>query len=298
MPAETSPFPASRVLNLFNSNGGNIAEGGTISIQVPTGTFQADSDIVFRIHNEADQAPGGTIGGVDGFGGISGIVSALSTDSSLDSAIFNQGGSFSSGASIDWSFGNVTIAGEASFRILNQDSGNGFGGGNIAGDALIDISSSTGFSAGTILAQINNLGGTIGGSSAINFESDLGELRANQNATFEILEDASNEAGSSIFVSANSISTGGSLIAKIANTETSFDFDNVSVNANDTITVGNQLLVDGTVEAGGDISATNGISVAGDLTSDAGDITSTNGDITVGGNIAATGDPSLVAARW
>jgi mannose-6-phosphate isomerase-like protein (cupin superfamily) len=279
------------VLNLFTSGGGDIAEGGTISIQVPNGTFHADSDIVFRIHNEANQTSGGIIGGVDGFAGITGTVGTMTGDSSLVSAILNQGGTFNSGVTISWSFGSLAVAGESSFRILNLDLG--FGGGSIAGDTMIDISSSNGFSAGTLLAQINNLGGTIGGTSTIVFESEFGELQINQNATFEILEDAPSEAGSSIDVSARSILIGGSLIAKITNGQTSFNFENVSVNATDTITVGNQLLVDGIVTAGGDISAPNGIAVAGDLTSFAGNITSTNGDITVGGNIAALGVPSL-----
>jgi hypothetical protein len=261
------------VLNLNNSDGGNIADGGTISIQVPNGTFHADSDVVFRIHN--DPLNGGAGGVIQSAGGIFGNIATFSGNSSLDAAIFNHQGSFNSDATIDFTFGDVDVAGQASFRIANQDLG--FGGGNIGGAALINVLNTGGFTAGSLLAEINNLGGIIGGSSTIAFTA--GDLSVFHDATFQILQDASNEGGSTITLSANSISIGGTLLARISNAETSFDFDQVLVQATDTITVGSQLLVDGIVTAGGDITAVNGINVAAALTSVTGDITTTNGDI-------------------
>src|SRR5262249_30647286 len=149
-------------------------------------------------------------------------------------------------ASIDFTFGDATITGAATFRILNEDANNGFGGGSIAGDASIFVSTSNTFSAPTLLAEINNLGGFIGGESSIEFSGGI--LNTVHGATFEILEDASTETDSSISISAESISVGGSLIARITDLQTSFDLEKVTVQATGgDITVGNQLLVDGNV---------------------------------------------------
>jgi mannose-6-phosphate isomerase-like protein (cupin superfamily) len=284
------------ILNILHSDFGNIGAGGTISIQVPNGTFEADSDVALRIHNEAIQIGGGTFGDFDA--GIFGTIGTLSTGSSFDSAIFNQGGTFEGSASIIFNFGDAKITGAATFRILNEDANNGFAGGVIGGNASISVGATGSFTAPSLLAEINNLGGFIGGQSSILFSTE-GTLTTFHDATFEILEGTFNgSGGASISVSAGSFSVLGSLIASI--TGTSFDLDQVSVQATDDITVGNQLLVGGNVTAGGNISATNGMTVGGNLaagneiTSDrsitaqsivAGLVQTTAGDVTIDNHI-------------
>ena len=266
-------------LDLINSDGGSIGTGGTISINVPTGTFSAASDVDLHLWNQ-------TGGSIEDTGTIFGNISNLSAGSLFDAAILNEGGSLGTGANLDFTFGTASVTGEASFRIQNEDLG--FGGGNIGGNASINVSCAGSFNAGLIFAQINNLGGSISGQSSITFGAGT-ELKSFHDATFEILQNAPNGNSSITIDSAGSISISGSLIAKIANSQNSFDIDNVSVGATNDITIGNQLLVDGNVSAGGSITATNGINVAGNLNTTSGDITSSNGNIVVGGIIATLG---------
>jgi mannose-6-phosphate isomerase-like protein (cupin superfamily) len=263
------------LFNILNANGGSIAGDGTIQMDLGTGAFLATSDVAIRLHNEV----GGSIGGN---GSIGGTIGQLTAGSSFDAAILNQGGSFGGGASINYAFEDtVSVTGQASFRIQNENNGNGFGGGMIGGDAFLNVFSFN-FNAGSLSTQINNLGGIIGGESSIFFTAQLG-FDIVHDALFQILHDAPEGEGGTnstitINVPSGSISVGGSLIARISDLNTSFDFDRVTVGASGDITVGNQLLVDGTVTAGGNISATNGIIVAGNLIS-GGTITSDAGSI-------------------
>lgn len=201
---------------------------------------------------------------------------------------------------------------------MNFDDGTGNGGGTIGNDATITITAQS-LSAATLLVRINNLGGTIGGDASINIT--LGDaLTTIGDATIDILKDQTFGEGSvagssSVTVNAGSLAIEGSLIARITDLTTSVDFDNVNIGATGDITVGNQLLVDGHVTAGGNISATNGIILTGGSLTAGGDITSTAGAITLnvssdgqignisaGGNILAAGaltafyfDTSIVA---
>ncbi len=218
---------------------------------------------------------------------------------SIFSQISNAGGG-TIGENADLTFavtGAIESAGDATFRIVNFDDDSGYGGGTIGGDATVSIAAQS-LSAATLLVRINNLGGTIGGDAIVNVTLD-GALTSTGNATFDILKDQTFDEGSisgtsSVTVNAASLAIGGSLIARITDLTTPVDFDNVNIGATGDITVGNQLLVDGNVTAGGNISATNGMVLTGGSLIAGGDITSTAGGITM--NVSSDGQIGLISA--
>ena len=282
---------------LVNLNGGSIGGGAAIDLGV-SGDITVATDALWQIINtSAFGLPGSTIGS-----DASLVVTANNLSAgSLFSQISNTAGSQIAGNAILTfaTTGAIASVGDATFRIVNFDNGVGNGGGNIGGDATINLIAQS-LSAANLITRINNLGGTIGGDATINLSLG-GALTTTGNATIEILQDLllgpeQTTQNSFLTLNAASLTIGGSLTVRITDLETSFDFDNVTVGVTDDITVSGSLLVEGSVTAGGNVSAVNGITVGGGSLTAGGDITSTAGSVqqdfgaSQAGNITAGGD--------
>ena len=156
-----------------------------------------------------------------------------------------------------------------------------------------------------MLAQIDSNGGLIGGSATITFNLG-GALTTTGDATFRIFSGIGKERPSGgplpINVAVNSMNIGGSLVAGVFLGGSAIDRSGVLVHATNDIIVGDQINVEGSVTAGGNISAVNGITFGGSLLSAGGNITSSagsigqdfdnqgqSGTISAGGNISAAG---------
>ncbi len=283
---------------ITNLDGGQIGGNATLVFGV-VGDISIETDGLWQIIDVTSMGESTSLIGSDA---SIAVTASNITGGSLFSQISNAGGGTIGGnASVAFgATGAIDTSGAATFRIVNFDDGNGYGGGTINGDATVSIAAQS-LSASTLLVRINNLGGTIGGDASV--DVTLGDaLTTAGNATFDILNDltfgeGSVAGGTSVTVNAASLAIGGSLIARITDLETPVAFDNVNVGATGDITVGNQLLVDGNVTAGGNISATNGMILTGGSLIAGGDITATVGAITMNvssggeiGNISAGGD--------
>src|SRR5439155_15369716 len=84
----------------------------------------------------------------------------------LVAQIVNGGGSVGGNAIINFAASGSVDAhqGGAIFQILNNDNGNGNGGGSIDGNAEIDVNAAN-ITANSLVAQIDNTGGSIGAST-------------------------------------------------------------------------------------------------------------------------------------
>src|SRR5262249_48049657 len=98
-----------------------------------------------------------------------------------------------------------------------------FGGGAIGGNATINVTAANIITANSLLAQIDNSnGGSIGSGANVIFNVG-GDLTTQENATFQILNfDLGGGPGTigvdaTVNVTANNISTGGSLEASVIN---------------------------------------------------------------------------------
>ena len=278
---------------ITNLDGGQIG-GNTTLIFGVGGDISVTNDALWQIINTSSAGLAGSTLGSDA---TITLTANNVTAGSLFSQISDTGGS-TIGNDATLSFdatGAITTPGAATFRIVNFDDGAGNGGGTIGGNASVSIAAQS-LSAASLLVRINNLGGTINGDASINFVVG-GALVTTGNATFDILQDltgGSVAGNSSVTVSAGSFNIGGTLLARISDLTTSVDFDNVTINAAGDITVGDQILVDGNLTAGGNISGANGITITGGSLIALGSITSTAGAITQ--NASSDGQIGIISA--
>ena len=171
--------------------------------------FPGNAAATWQILND-DGPPGGGV--VSPFGGtIHGsatlLVSATNltlSAGSLDASILNRnagvsgpGGTIDSDANITFNLsGDLITQNGASFLILNQLQPGGTTGGTIGADAAISVTADA-LSTASLQAQINNMGGSIGGDSNITFTIG-GDLEA---ASIDAL--INNRNGGSIGAGAN-----------------------------------------------------------------------------------------------
>jgi hypothetical protein len=188
------------ILQITNWGGGDIAGNAIINFAA-SGNVDAQGNALFQIYNFNDGGGGGMINGnaivdVDavnistagvfysvignndngnagGGGTIVGDamvnVSAGNINAgSLSDGIFNSGGSIGGSANLAFSLtGDLTTQAESIFQIANNDDGSGSGGGTIGTDATINVAAAN-ISMNSLLAQIDNTGGSIGGNATIN----------------------------------------------------------------------------------------------------------------------------------
>ena len=132
---------------------------------------------------------------------------------------------------------SLTSPGDVTFEILNNHESNtniGNGGGSIGGRATIDFSANT-LAGASLLALINNSGGSIVGGSNISLTIG-GALSTTGDATLQIFNNDNGDGSgpgtigsdATIEVTAANISTGGSLFADIFN----YSGGNISGSAN------------------------------------------------------------------
>src|SRR5262249_52995968 len=129
-------------------------------------------------------AGAGTIGG-DAIVDVS--ATNFNTGTLVDEIYNYLGGRIGNNASIDLALGSdLTVGGDASFRILNYGNSGSLQGGQIGGSAIIDISAAN-VQAASLLAEIDNSnGGQIGGNAEVDI-SVPGNSTITKDATFEIL---------------------------------------------------------------------------------------------------------------
>jgi hypothetical protein len=178
-----------------NRDGGVIDSNATLafdltgSLATPgTDTVSGDADIVIsnqkRFVSDDSATSGGTIGGN---ALIQLSAASASTAGLLDVEIHNfsngsgsTGGSIGGNATISLNIaGDLTTQGDAFFNIANQNNG-GTSGGTIGSDATINVAvgsltSGPDVNSIALTAQINNIGGSIGGLAnlAFNLTGDL-----------------------------------------------------------------------------------------------------------------------------
>ena len=281
---------------LSNTDGGQIGGSAALALDL-TGNLNAQGDGTLQIDNSTTM---GALSSNIGSDATLGVAASNFTAATVLAQIINEGGGTIGGdATIGFAIAHgLTSLGDVTFEILNDN--NDFGGGTIAGDATITVGART-LTAASLLAQINNSGGSIGGDSSILFAIS-GALTTTGDADFHILGDSLTTPGATIALTVGSFNIGGSLNASIGTGQTFFNFDNVTIDATNGITVGDQLLVQGSVTAGGNISAVNGITLTGGSLTAGGNITSSAGAIiqnpspggqigiiSAGGNIFAAG---------
>ncbi len=275
------------VLDLFvnNLNGGAI--GGTASVGFSTtGAVTVGSDALFEIVSGSN--PGVTLRSSIGGDALVTFNSASFSAASLLTDIINQDGA-SIGGNAALSFtttGALNTTGDAIFRILNSDDGQGLGGGVINGDATIDVNAGSISTGGFFNARIFGQNGTILGNRAITV-SVGGALVTGSDANFTIFEFPPSGGpppeAFSIAVTAGSINVAGSLNANVnvGSDNPIFLTDNVSVSANQNVTVGGAINIFGSLNAGGNVIAGSTILIGGGSLTAGGNVTSTAGDITL-----------------
>jgi hypothetical protein len=228
--------------NTHGSIGGNAIVNFILSGAIDT---QGDAD--FQIFNATDGSSAGTIG-LDAT--INVTAANISTGGAFDAAIDNSsGGAIGGSANIVFNLaGDLTTQGDAILVISN------FAGGTIGSDTAVTLSANSISSSGAFSATIDNTGGSIGGNAAINVTAANitansllaeinnsnggsigsganvtlnvgGDLTTQGDAAFQILnfDDGSGSgpetigSNATVNVTANNVSTGGSLNAAIDN---------------------------------------------------------------------------------
>ena len=145
-----------------NSSGGMIGGMALLFSDLSGGLATTSGDASFRIDNaNRNGISGGSINGdaiIDiGVGGdISAQGTGLFAISNDDAGSGNGGGTIFSNAIINVGAANISTGGPLSATIDN------FGGGTIGGNATINVTAAN-IAANSLLAQIDNTGGTIGG---------------------------------------------------------------------------------------------------------------------------------------
>ena len=210
------------------------------------GTIGGNSDVMFDIAGAITTAGRANFdilnfddGGVNGGGIIGGnamvSVSANSlttTQGDAGLSIFNGSlGSIGGSAIISLNLtGDLAAQGNANFAIGNQDQGSG--GGTIGSDATINVSAAN-ISANSLLAQIDNTGGSIGGitegGATINMNVS-GTATVTNDATVAIYGSDGAAGGAAININGGNYNVGGTFLSYIDGDGT-ITFNNASAHA-------------------------------------------------------------------
>jgi hypothetical protein len=223
------------------SNGSGTIGGDAIVNVLASQNISAPGTVFFTVANGNYMGfGGGTIGG-DAQLNISAVNFMAGT---LFADIYNyDGASIGGNANINLSLtGDLTTQGDALFRILN------FGGGNIVGDAAINVNAAN-ITANSLVADIDNSGGgTIGGSATI-YMNVSGNATVTNDATVAIY--GSDGAGSAaININGGNYNVGGTFLTYIDGDGT-ITFNNATAHA-DVLKVG-ALGANGVLNIGGGI---------------------------------------------
>jgi hypothetical protein len=227
------------------SPGGNIGGSALLSVAI-SGEIGTQGDATFSIFNDDEGSGGGTIGS-DAM--INVTAANISTGGSLFATIFNTGGSIVGNANLNFTLtGDLTTQGEANFAILNEDAGSG--GGTIGSDATINVNAAN-ITANSLVAQIDNTGGSIGasteGGATINMNVS-GSATVTNDATVAIYGSDGAVGGAAINFNGGSYDAGGTFLAFIDGDGT-ITFNNATAHA-DVLKVG-ALGTNGMLRIGG-----------------------------------------------
>ena len=186
-------------VELDNDGGGHIGRDGLINII--SHNINAQGDVLFGIFNNAlNGSPAGTI---DANAMIDVTVNNISTGGSLSAAIDNSSGL-----------------------------GNGFIGATIGGDATVNITAAS-LTANSLLAQIDNTGGSIGanneGSAMINMNV-ANSATVTNDATVAIYGSDGAVGGAGININGGNYNVGGTFLSYIDGNGT-ITFNNASAHA-------------------------------------------------------------------
>ncbi len=205
------------------SNGGTI--GGDALIQVTAASISTpnSNNLWFISNNDGGHIEGNATVSVNITGNAS-FADGTLFDIENRSVSTLSGGTIDGNAVIDFSAGNTSSGdGALTFEILNQGNGDG-AGGQIGGDATITIQAANLASAssdrGDIVAQINNQGGSIANSAAINLAATgaVGSTFAgNVNFTIDNSNFGSIGGDASVTAQMASLGAGNELTFQIAN---------------------------------------------------------------------------------
>jgi hypothetical protein len=211
--------------------------GGAATVDVSASNIST-GDLFTQIQNY----DGASIGGA---AMISVNTNTMSVGGNLDAVINNSGGSIGGSANMNFNLtGDLTTSGDADFQIFNSDF---FGdGGTITSDATITINAAN-ITANSLLADIDNTGGSIGGAATINMNVS-GTATVTTDATVQILGSDGAVGGAAINFNGGSYDAGGTFLAFIDQSGT-ITFNNATAHA-DVLKVG-ALGTSGVLNIGG-----------------------------------------------
>jgi hypothetical protein len=209
---------------IANDGGGHI--GGNATVSVLASSMDVATDAYFNILNSQNGAgtPAGTIGGD---ATIQANIGGMSVGGLLDVVIDNTSGSIGGNALISLSAsGDINAQGDASFQIFNSSAG------TIGGNAAINVNAAN-ITANSLLAQIDNTGGSIGasteGGATINMNVS-GTATVTTDATVAIYGSDGAVGGAAINLNGGNYNVGGTFLSYIDGNGT-ITFNNASAHA-------------------------------------------------------------------
>jgi hypothetical protein len=194
--------------HIINFGGGNIGGSADLSFNL-TGDLTTQAEAKFQVVNNNDGGGGGTIGGDATIN-----VSAQNiTANPLSVFMLNDGGGNIGGnANLNFTLtGDLTTQGDANFLFNNNN------GGTIGGNAAVSISAAN-ITANSLVAQIDNTGGSIGASTdagaAINMNVS-GTASVTTDATVAIYGSDGAVGGAAININGGNYNVGGTFLTYI-----------------------------------------------------------------------------------
>jgi hypothetical protein len=211
---------------ITNDGGGHIGGNAIINV-IASGAINAGTDAFFTItNNQNDEGPpAGTIGG-DAAINITAI--NISTGGGLFATIDNSvGGNIGGNADLEFSLtSDLTAQGDAVFTIDNSN------GGTIGGNAIVDVTAAN-VTADSLVAQIDNTGGSIGastdGGATINMNVSSSATVTND-ATVAIYGSDGAVGGAAININGGNYNVGGTFLSYIDGNGT-ITFNNATAHA-------------------------------------------------------------------
>ena len=244
------------IANLQNSfsngsPGGSIGSAATLNINAAN--ISVGNDFFAAIRNQrAGGAPGPGAGSIGTNAMLNIATGSFTVGGVLDVEIDNfnngsgsgTGGSIGESAAVNFNTDNAVTSGStAYFQIRNESDISGSAGGFIGGDATVDVSvgdltSGPNVNSHALVVNIDNRGGSIGGSASIDFGA-TGSVNAQGNALFQIynFNDGTSGPGAiggnaTINVSAVNLSTAGFLYDAIGNSSSGSITGSANLNFN------------------------------------------------------------------
>jgi hypothetical protein len=148
------------------ATGGTIGTGGDINV-----TFDGNASTTGTLNTGSfsAQIQNGNGGSIGTGGNISITVGGNLNAGPLFLITENQGGHIGTGGNMTLQVaGDITTQGDAQFQIFNNDNGNGSGPGTMGSNATINVSAANISTGGSLFAEIfNSSGGSIGGGAMI-----------------------------------------------------------------------------------------------------------------------------------